>query len=532
MELRARGTILQALDNEAKDADKGTQANSEDGGDTLLSPKQASNARDTRSLSARWWDESRPRKRGAIRPAPKSSCDNFFALLTDWLKARGLEDALEHKEDKDGFVVYRYTRVPLTSEQEGWETAFHGTRWYALWLILASGVLLESDDREAGHDFWEPGVYCSPLIPTARWYARPHIVFGDGVYHRALLEVVVDTKRRKRERMRGGVQWVFPREAVAIRAVWLEKNAPPNVEEQRFTTWDPGLEAVPPGLSAPKPVTNEVAGLSREEADPEESNEVESNEAVLGSEPPHKESGATQPEAGMQDEEPPRAEQQRPRQGGLTTYSRLKIKVPSNDAGIAGAGRQPMQPSPTRTQPSLAQPTESQGAIVRPPQIVRLQQGAKERPHLRVTVPPPPPPPPPQGGMARPMGTPPRVPAARKETVAGTPVAPCATTTFGGILAKTGIASKAPPPAPLQSSKPVFASGQPHSAAKARKRPVDAFSAACDGFEQDLHSFMGELGVEEAGLPGDSSEKRQKTWREDLLDDIERKKKELLSKKT
>jgi len=270
MELRARGTILQALDNEAKDADKGTQANSEDGGDTLLSPKQASNARDTRSLSARWWDESRPRKRGAIRPAPKSSCDNFFALLTDWLKARGLEDALEHKEDKDGFVVYRYTRVPLTSEQEGWETAFHGTRWYALWLILASGVLLESDDREAGHDFWEPGVYCSPLIPTARWYARPHIVFGDGVYHRALLEVVVDTKRRKRERMRGGVQWVFPREAVAIRAVWLEKNAPPNVEEQRFTTWDPGLEAVPPGLSAPKPVTNEVAGLSREEADPED----------------------------------------------------------------------------------------------------------------------------------------------------------------------------------------------------------------------------------------------------------------------
>eukprot|EP00971_Amphidinium_carterae_P036333 714364-Amphidinium_carterae.1 len=33
---------------------------------------------------------------------------------------------------------------------------------------------------------------------TALWYARPHIVFGDGVYQRAVLELRVDPSRQKR----------------------------------------------------------------------------------------------------------------------------------------------------------------------------------------------------------------------------------------------------------------------------------------------------------------------------------------------
>eukprot|EP00971_Amphidinium_carterae_P036334 714364-Amphidinium_carterae.2 len=27
---------------------------------------------------------------------------------------------------------------------------------------LRSGIMLESNDKALGHDFWEPGVYCTP----------------------------------------------------------------------------------------------------------------------------------------------------------------------------------------------------------------------------------------------------------------------------------------------------------------------------------------------------------------------------------
>ena len=36
-------------------------------------------------------------------------------------------------------------------------TAFHGTWWYALWGLLRSGRVLESNDASKGHKFWHPG---------------------------------------------------------------------------------------------------------------------------------------------------------------------------------------------------------------------------------------------------------------------------------------------------------------------------------------------------------------------------------------
>ncbi|CAK0797190.1 unnamed protein product, partial [Prorocentrum cordatum] len=137
-----------------------------------------------------------------------------------------------------------------------WEQAFHGTWWYAVWLVLDSGVLLESNDKASGHDFWEPGVYCTPVLETARWYARPHVLFGDGAYHRVLFELRVDPERRKRQRQRGGVQWVFNSSAVSIHAMWVEINAPPDNGEERVNEWDPGLEALPSGRDRPELVVN------------------------------------------------------------------------------------------------------------------------------------------------------------------------------------------------------------------------------------------------------------------------------------
>ena len=110
---------------------------------------------------------------------------------------------------------------------------------------------LESSDSALGHDFWCPGVYCSPLVDTARGYARPQVLFGDGAFHRPLLELKVDLQRLRRQRQRGGTQWVFPSSAINLRALWVHLNAPPADGEERFNSWDPALEAVPPGRHQP-----------------------------------------------------------------------------------------------------------------------------------------------------------------------------------------------------------------------------------------------------------------------------------------
>ena len=123
-----------------------------------ISRESAASSRDSNALAAKWWERARPKRKGAIRPAPAGSELEFHPLFKKWLEARGLSNALEQEDDQEGFFVYRFVKKELTSEQQTWERAFHGTRWYALWSILVAGVLLSSDDTESGHDFWEPGV--------------------------------------------------------------------------------------------------------------------------------------------------------------------------------------------------------------------------------------------------------------------------------------------------------------------------------------------------------------------------------------
>ena len=125
--------------------------------------------------------------------------------------------------------------------------AGHGTWWYALWAILASGLLLESNDTEQGHEFWEPGVYVTALVTTAESYGRPQRVFGDGMYHRVFLEVRYDPGQVRRHRQRGGVQIVLPSRAVAVVGVHFRPNAPPWNGEERLDDWVPQLEALPHG---------------------------------------------------------------------------------------------------------------------------------------------------------------------------------------------------------------------------------------------------------------------------------------------
>ena len=40
----------------------------------------------------------------------------------------------------------------------------------------------------------------------------------------------------------------------------MQPNSPPSANEQRFSTWDPELEAIPPDRRAPKAIVNEGEG--------------------------------------------------------------------------------------------------------------------------------------------------------------------------------------------------------------------------------------------------------------------------------
>lgn len=218
---------------------------------------QVRNAQDSREdLVNKWREVSKPNRQGAVAPKPRGAKLDFHDLFQQWLDARDLSDALEYSGTEKGWAVYKYNKSVATPDEKTWECAFHGTWWYSVWLVLESGVLLESDDREKGHDFWEPGVYCSPLLHTGRWYARPQVLFGDGVYHRIIFELRVDPERRKRNRQRGGVQWVFPTQAVALHAIRVQINAPPKIGEERVNEWDAELEGIPHGKMRPVSTVN------------------------------------------------------------------------------------------------------------------------------------------------------------------------------------------------------------------------------------------------------------------------------------
>jgi len=231
----------------------------------LRARKEALQGRDTRKnghgLVDLWREASKPRKGGAIQAQPPGCKVDFEHLFSRWLQDRGLANLLRRNADHQGWAVYRYTAdKPVVNSGPGWEQAFHGTWWYSVWLILKSGILLESSDRSLGHDFWEPGVYCTPSLDTGLWYARPQILFGDGVYYRIIFELRVDPKRRKRDRKRGGVQWVFPSAGVALHAIWIRSNAPPSNGEERLNSWEPSMEALPPGCEPCEAIQNPRTG--------------------------------------------------------------------------------------------------------------------------------------------------------------------------------------------------------------------------------------------------------------------------------
>ena len=83
-----------------------------------------------------------------------------------WLTARGLDYVVEEaRVDLPSlssnrwrfYRLYPHEGVVSHAPDADIRTAFHGTWWYALWGLLRSGRVLESNDASKGHEFWCPG---------------------------------------------------------------------------------------------------------------------------------------------------------------------------------------------------------------------------------------------------------------------------------------------------------------------------------------------------------------------------------------
>lgn len=136
---------------------------------------------------------------------------------------------------------------PAASAGSSWKQAFHGTWFYSLWNILAYDYISASDDIGKGHEFNKLGakVYMSPAFGTAKGYARSQNVFGDGVYHCAILELRVNETQRHKRKVAGGIQWTYDPEHVYIVGVWFGHNIGNSGGCEHLRFWDCEDEALP-----------------------------------------------------------------------------------------------------------------------------------------------------------------------------------------------------------------------------------------------------------------------------------------------
>ena len=145
------------------------------------------------ALVGSWRGLGRKRKKSEIEPIfwePEHEALGmklFEFNFKKWLQERRLASCLQRDASLDPpreegapcrpFIYFRYTApdrpdTAQISPGSFWVKAYHGTWFYGLRSILQHGVLLESVSEDQGHEFWKPGLYLTPWLKTANWYAR------------------------------------------------------------------------------------------------------------------------------------------------------------------------------------------------------------------------------------------------------------------------------------------------------------------------------------------------------------------------
>ena len=148
------------------------------------------------------------------------------------------------------WLVYEYKHpdVPdMTTWKNttGWSVFFHGSLWYGARNIMENNYILPSWSEELGHRNLhykgEPGVYLSPHMYTALYYAEPQVLFQDGVYWRLVYQLAARGKEIFHKK-RNGNQYVFPASNIQITHVWVQPCADIAKGTYIHISWNPLLE--------------------------------------------------------------------------------------------------------------------------------------------------------------------------------------------------------------------------------------------------------------------------------------------------
>ena len=192
-----------------------------------------------------------------------------------WLRQRHLTSRLELEGVEDRWISYRFLPAQwnLLDGGEGSFPTYHGTTWYALGMVLNYGGVLASISEYFGHAMVEgfAGVYSTKTREQAAEYAKPHIVFGNGVFHRVVLELAVAEAGILHYYDRGASPtWVHHEQAVLLKGIHIKINSPPGVGEGRFYEWNPWLEVLLTGEDPHLPIRKNV--LNSYEVEEEKTN--------------------------------------------------------------------------------------------------------------------------------------------------------------------------------------------------------------------------------------------------------------------
>ena len=116
------------------------------------------------SIAHPWIVAARARKRGAEKNPLVPVFRKFDQDLKAWLAACELNTKLRFETQAAEFddfesgrfslaCYYRFVGQKAVESTSSWCDAYHGTRWSALNHILKTGLIMESNDRNAGHEF-------------------------------------------------------------------------------------------------------------------------------------------------------------------------------------------------------------------------------------------------------------------------------------------------------------------------------------------------------------------------------------------
>ncbi len=257
-------------------------------------------------------------------------------------------------------------------------TVFHGTWWYGLRNIIEHKVLLESCDISLGHEFTDPGVYTSPLIGTAKQYARPQIVFNDGHCHRVVLECRVLTALRRKRRPKGGDQWIYGAGDVHLSGVLVFCNDKPIVGygEECLLCWVDFLEAQShrPPLVAGFDLSGAWQGHAQHAEDQpgEPSAHSEETQRHAQQKPP----SSTEDQPGEpQEQKPPSSAEDQP--GAPGEEEEQRQKPPSSAEDQPGEPQEQKPPSSAEDQPGA--PGEEQEQEQKPPSRAESEEEQQEQ---------------------------------------------------------------------------------------------------------------------------------------------------------